>query len=157
MSSETILFAFPSCLQKPRRAIPFYYSVCHSAIICIIGASGSEPHTSVFNCNFSYIMAYGSTPYVGMVRKKMPATLKVRKWHTRNVDVGLVKGFHEHYQALSSASVSNGTIRCAGEHRWSTRPAENFLWLVIYLSCIVLYIFDAVIQCDSRRPHADRK
>ena len=65
-------------------------------------------------------MVYGSTPYVGMVQKKMAA--KVRKWHARNVDVGLVKGFHEYYQALSSASMSNGAVRCAGEHRWSTRP-----------------------------------
>ena len=62
-------------------------------------------------------MAYGSTPYVGMVPKKMAATLKVRKLHARNVNVRLVKGFHEHYQALSSASTSNGTIKFAGEHR----------------------------------------
>ena len=59
-------------------------------------------------------MAYGSTPYVGMAPKKMAATLKVRKWHARNVDVRLVKGFHEHYQALLSTSMSNGTVRCAG-------------------------------------------
>ena len=68
-------------------------------------------------------MAYGSTPYVGMApKKKMAATLKVRKWPARNVDV---KGFHEHYQVLSSASMSNETVRCAGEHRWSTRAASR--------------------------------
>ena len=73
----------------------------------------------------SIIMAYGSTPYVGMAPKKMAATLKVHKWHARNVDVRLIKGFHEHYRALSSASMSNGTVRCAGEHRWSSRLASR--------------------------------
>ena len=65
-------------------------------------------------------------PYVGWPRKKMAATLKVRKWYARNVDVRLVKGFHEHDQALSGASMSNGTVRWAGEHRWSTRPASSY-------------------------------
>ena len=53
------------------------------ACLQIIGASVSEPHTSLFNCDFSYIsyiMAYGSTPYVGMtLKKEMAATLKVYK------------------------------------------------------------------------------
>ena len=62
-------------------------------------------------------MAYGSMPYVGMVPKKMAATLKVRKSHAGNVAVRLLKGFHEHYRALSSGSTSNGTIKFAGEHR----------------------------------------
>ena len=57
------------------------------------------------------IMVYGSTPYVGMVPKKMVATLKVRKWHAQNVDVRLVKSFHEHYQVLSSAFMSDGTVK----------------------------------------------
>jgi len=56
-------------------------------------------------------MVQGSTPYVGMAPKKMAATLKVCKWHGQNVDVRLIKGFHEHYQALSSASMNNGTVR----------------------------------------------
>ena len=56
------------------------------------------------------IMAYYHTPYVGKGPKKMASTLKVHKWHTRDVDVRLVKGFHEHYQALSSASMSNGPL-----------------------------------------------
>ena len=34
---------------------------------------------SPFHLCLSCIMAYGSTPYVGMVPKKMAATLKVRK------------------------------------------------------------------------------
>jgi len=35
------------------------------------------------------IMAYGCTPYVGMAPKKIAATLKVRRWHARNVCVRL--------------------------------------------------------------------
>ena len=61
-------------------------------------------------------MVYGSTPYVGMTPKKMAATLKVHKWHAQNVCVRLVKGLHEPYQALLSASMSNWTINFAGEH-----------------------------------------
>ena len=33
----------------------------------------------------------------------MTATLKVHKLHAQNVDVRLVKGFHEHYQVLPRA------------------------------------------------------
>ena len=61
-------------------------------------------------------MVYGSTPYVGMAPKKMAATLKVHKWHTRNVSVRLVKDLHEPYQVLPSASMGNGTINFAGEY-----------------------------------------
>ena len=61
-------------------------------------------------------MAYGSMPYVGMAPQKMAATLKVHKWHARNVSVRLVKGLHEPYQALPSASMGNGTITFAGEY-----------------------------------------
>ena len=50
------------------------------------------------------IMAYSSTPYVGMTLKKMAATLKVHKWHTRNVCVRLVKGLHEPYRMLPLAT-----------------------------------------------------
>ena len=64
-----------------------------------------------------HIMAYGSTPYVGMTPKKMAATLEVHKCHTRNVYVRLVKGLYEPYQALPSASMSNRTVNFAGEHR----------------------------------------
>jgi len=62
-------------------------------------------------------MAYSSTPYVGMAPKQMAATLKVHKWHARNVSVRLVKGLHEPYQALPSPSMGNGTINFAGEYR----------------------------------------
>ena len=62
-------------------------------------------------------MAYGSTPSVGMALKKMAATLKVHKWHARNVTIRLVKGLHEPYQALLNASMGNGTINFAGEYR----------------------------------------
>ena len=37
--------------------------------------------------NFVCIMAYGSTPYVGITLKKMAPTLNVHKWHARNVCV----------------------------------------------------------------------
>ena len=61
-------------------------------------------------------MVYGSSPYVGMAPKKIAATLKVYKWYTRKVSVWLVKGLHEPYQALLSASMGNGfrTINSAG-------------------------------------------
>ena len=52
-------------------------------------------------------------------KKEMAATLKVRKWPAQNVDVRLVKSFHEHYQLSSGASMRNGTFKFAGEHRWS--------------------------------------
>ena len=63
-------------------------------------------------------MAHGSSYAISRdgLEKKMAATLKVRKLHARNVDVRLVKGFHEHYQALSSASTINDTVKFAGEH-----------------------------------------
>ena len=70
-------------------------------------------------------MVYGSTPYVGMTLKKMVATIKVHKSHTRNVCVRLVKGLYDPYQALPSASMSNWTVNFAGEHCWSTRPASH--------------------------------
>ena len=47
----------------------------------------------------------------------MAATLKVHKWHARNVYVKLVKSLYEPYQALPSASMSSGTVNFAGEHR----------------------------------------
>ena len=62
-----------------------------------------------------FIMAYGSMPYVGMTPQKMAATLKVHKWHTRNVIS--VSGLYELYQALSSTSMGNRIINFAGEHR----------------------------------------
>ena len=49
--------------------------------------------------------------------KKMATTLKVHKWHARNVCVRLVNGLHEPYQALSSASMGNRTVNFAGKHR----------------------------------------
>ena len=69
----------------------------------------------------------------GPKKKKTVATLKVCKWYARNFDARLVKGFHEHCQALSSASMSNGTIKFAGEHRWSTRPPSHYSGQIGYL------------------------
>ena len=48
---------------------------------------------------------------------KMAATIKVHKWHARNVYARLVKGLYKPYPALPSASMSNGTANFAGEHR----------------------------------------
>ena len=62
-------------------------------------------------------MAYGSTPYVGMTPKKMVATLKVHKWHARNVCVRLVNGLYEPYQELSGASMANKTVNFAEKYR----------------------------------------
>ena len=53
----------------------------------------------------------------------MAATLKVHKWHTWNVCVRLFIGLHKPYQKLPSASMDNGTVNFAAEHRWSTRQA----------------------------------
>ena len=61
------------------------------------------------------IMAYGSTPYVGMTPKKNGGHIKSAQ--TRNVCVRLVNGLHEPYQALLSTSMGNGTVKFAGEHR----------------------------------------
>ena len=63
------------------------------------------------------IMAYGSTPYVEMAPKKNGSHIKVHKWQAWNVCVRLVKGLHEPYQALPSASMGNGYITFAGEYR----------------------------------------
>ena len=59
-------------------------------------------------------MVNGSTPYVGMTPKKNGGHIKSVQM---NVYLRLVKGLHEPYQALSSASMSNGTVIFDGEHR----------------------------------------
>ena len=58
-------------------------------------------------------MVYGSTPYVEMTKNGSHAHLEVHKWHTGNVYVRLVKGLHEPYQALPSASMSNRIVNFA--------------------------------------------
>ena len=56
-------------------------------------------------------MAYSIMPYVWMVpKKKYGGHIKSAQMTRSNVDTRLVKGFHGHYQALSSASMSNGTL-----------------------------------------------
>ena len=102
------------------------------------------------------IMAYGSTPHVGMVLKK--------KSHTRNVNIKLVRGFHEHYQALSSASMSNGTVKFAGEHCWSTsskskryslqwRIAQPFLERKYYTECSTVGL-GLYVPCKNSHPRS---
>ena len=41
--------------------------------------------------------------------------------HAWNIYVRVVKDLHEPYQALSNASMSDGPVYFAGEHRWSNR------------------------------------
>ena len=62
-------------------------------------------------------MAYGSTPYVGMTPKKNGSRIESHKWHARNVCVRSVNGLHEPYQALSSGSMGNRSIKFGGKHR----------------------------------------
>ena len=63
------------------------------------------------------IMAYGSTPYVGMTPKKNGGHIESHKWHAQKVCDRSVNGLHEPYQALSSSSMGNRTINFAGKHR----------------------------------------
>ena len=60
--------------------------------------------------------AYSNTLYVRMTPGKMEATLRVHRWHTRNVCVRLVNSLHKPYQALSSASMGNRAVNSAGKH-----------------------------------------
>ena len=68
-------------------------------------------------CIFFIIMAYGSTPYVGMAPKKNGGHIKSAQITRSKCYVRLVKGLYEPYRALPSASMSNGTVNFAGEHR----------------------------------------
>ena len=70
--------------------------------------------------NMKYIMAYGSTPYVGMTLKKNDGHIESCKWHARNICVRSVNVLHEPHQALSSGSMGDKTINFAGKHRKST-------------------------------------
>ena len=62
------------------------------------------------------IMAYGSTPYVGMIPKINGGHIKSAQMTRLKLYVRLVKGLYEPYQALPSASMSNETVNFAGEH-----------------------------------------
>ena len=65
---------------------------CQSLLNCVVSQLANQL-LMADGC----IMAYGSTPYVGMAPKKMAATVKVHKWHAQNVCVRLVNGLHEPY------------------------------------------------------------
>ena len=68
--------------------------------------------------------------------KKMAATLKVHKWHARNVDIRLVKGFHEHYQALSWAMGPLGVLESITElPDWQVTKTGtlSIFWLLLLL------------------------
>ena len=63
-------------------------------------------------------MAYGSTPYVCRDGpEKNGGHIKSAQITRLKCHVRLVKGLYEPYQALPSASMSNGTVNFAGEHR----------------------------------------
>ena len=100
---------------------------------------------------WSYIMAYGSTPYVGMTPQKMAATIKVYKWHAQNVTVRLVNGLHEPYQAVLSTSMGNRTVNFGGKHCWSTRPASLQNGQIVYLLTFFLSFLhhDSMITAEA--------
>ena len=56
------------------------------------------------------IMAYGSTPYVGMTPKKNGGHIKSAQMTRSKCLQRSVNGFHEPYQALSSTSMGNRTV-----------------------------------------------
>ena len=56
------------------------------------------------------IMAYGSTPYVGMTRKKNGGHIKSAQMTRSKCLHRSVNGLHEPYQALSSTSMGNRTV-----------------------------------------------
>ena len=56
------------------------------------------------------IMAYGSTPYVGMTPKKNGGHIKSAQMTRSKCLHRSVNGLHEPYQALSSTSMGNRTI-----------------------------------------------
>ena len=63
-------------------------------------------HFSVFHLAYRF---GGLSEKFGIIRLKSALT--------RNVYIRLVNLFHDPYQALSSTSMSNEPINCAGEHR----------------------------------------
>ena len=63
-------------------------------------------------------MAYSSMPYVGMApKKKWRPHKKCTNDMLEMPALDFFKGLHKPYQALPSASMDNGTINFAGEHR----------------------------------------
>ena len=56
------------------------------------------------------IMAYGSTPYVGMTPKKNGGHIKSAQMTRSKCLHRSVNGFHEPYQALSSTSMGNRAV-----------------------------------------------
>ena len=83
---------------------------------------------------------YHGMPYVGMAPKKMVATLKVHKWHTRNVCIRLVNGLHDPYQALLSASMGSGpltsleSITKVPNRQVAKTGKSSIFWLTFFLS-----------------------
>ena len=89
----------------------------------------------------------------------MAATLKVHKSHAWNVCVRLVKGLHEPYPALPCASMDNGTVNFAGEHRWSTKLASCRNGQIVYLltSFFLSFRHSSAITVEAIKPNKTRK
>ena len=70
-------------------------------------------------------MEYGSTPYVGMARKKWRPHITRTKSYVQNSALIIVIGFYEPYYDISSVFISNRTVGVARNLRWSTTPASR--------------------------------
>ena len=70
-------------------------------------------------------MEYGSTPYVGMARKKMAAPYNAYK--IIRLELGSVYShrLYEPYHDISSVLISNTAVSVARKLRWSTTPASQ--------------------------------
>ena len=80
-----------------------------SASECLsVSAAVIEPFCKVRRAKL--IMAYGSTPYVGMTPKKNSGHIKSAQMTRSKCLHRSVNGFHEPYQALSSTSMGNRTV-----------------------------------------------
>ena len=78
-------FSFQKTVHgTPRECLSFLIQWVYTIII--------HANSRFYNIN---IMAYGSTPYAEMPPTQMTATLKVHKWHARNVCFRLAKGMSE--------------------------------------------------------------
>ena len=78
---------------------------------CLLGATDlSTLCLQDMKQSYMHIMAYGSTPYVGMTPKKNGGHIKSAQMTRSKCLQRSVNGFHEPYQALSSASMGNRTV-----------------------------------------------
>ena len=79
------------------------------------------------------IMAYGSTPYVGMTPKKNGDHIESAQMTRSKCLHRSVNGFHEPYQALSSTSMVNRTVNLLESIAKVPRPAIAKTGQIVYL------------------------